>query len=292
MHRPIRHWQVGSRRLALGERTWLMAILNLTPDSFYPASRLSGEAAAVAAAEAAVAAGADILDLGAESTRPGAAPLAAEAEWQRLRAPLAAIRRHLPDTLISVDTRHAVTARAALEAGADIINDVTGLEDPAMAALVAAAGCGAVLMHRRGEFAAMHRLPPLADPVGVVREGLAGMLERSRAAGIGDEQIVLDPGFGFGKNLDENFPILAHLGDWQAFGRPLLAGVSRKSFLGHALGDAPAEARLFATVAAVTAAILGGAHLARVHDVAPCRDAARIADAVLAAAEPARPRPD
>lgn len=283
MLRPIREWRVGGRRLRLGDRTWLMAVLNITQDSFYSASRLAGAEEALAAATAAREAGADILDLGAESTRPGAVPLAPEAERERLLPALAAIRERFPEALISVDTRHAETARAALAAGADIVNDVEGLADPALAELVRASGCGVVLMHHRGDFATMHRLPPLEDPVGCVRQGLADLLARAQAAGVAADQIVLDPGFGFGKNLRENYPLFAHFAGWHAFARPLLAGVSRKSFLGEVLGGVPPDQRLFATVAAVTAAILAGAHIVRVHDVAPCRDAARVADAILAA---------
>lgn len=301
MHRPVREWQVGPHVLRLGERTWLMAVLNLTPDSFYAASRLPNLERVSAVAGEAIAAGADILDLGAESTRPGAEPVPPEIESERLIPAVEALRRHFPDTPLSVDTRRAETARAALAAGATIINDVSGLaaeggagavkvgeagvnpEALSMAAVIAQSGCGAVLMHLRGEFATMHRLPPLTDPMACVREGLAAILARARASGIRQRQIMLDPGFGFGKNLRENFPLLRHLADLDALGCPLLVGVSRKSFLGEVVGGKPPEERLFATVAAVTAAILAGAHLIRVHDVVACRDAARVADAILAA---------
>ncbi len=291
--RPIRVWQLGGRRLELGRRTLLMAILNLTPDSFFAGSRLDGEPAAMAAAEAALEAGADVLDLGAESTRPGAAALNPAEEQSRLLPVLERLRARFPQAWLSADTRHGATARAALQAGADIINDVSGLANPAMLATAAASNCGLVLMHLRGDFSTMHRLPPLADPVGEVTAGFKAILARMRAAGIDIERVVLDPGFGFGKNMAENFPLLARFDAWHALGCPLLAGVSRKSFIAYALAGTdqtgarrpppPPEARLHGTLAAVIAAILNGAHIVRVHDLAAARDAARVADAVLEA---------
>ena len=262
-----------------------MAILNATPDSFYAASRTPGPNAVAAAAVRAAAAGADLIDLGGESTRPGAQPVPVEDEQQRLIPAIVAVRHALPDMLISADTRHAATAARALAAGADIINDVTGLEDPEMAALIARSGCGAVLMHHRGEFRTMQRLPPLADPLGCVRQGLEAIAGRARTAGIAAAQVVLDPGFGFGKNLDENLPVLAGLDELHALGYPLLAGLSRKSFLRPTAppgNDAP-ESRLEASLAATTAAVLAGVHLLRVHDPAPTRAAVAFADRLLLA---------
>jgi len=295
--RPIRSWQIQGKPRELGRRTWVMAILNLTPDSFYAPSRVGPDLEAIRArAEHALAAGADLLDLGAESTRPGATPLPPDQEQARLLPALAALRRALPGVLLSVDTRHAATAARALAAGADIINDVSGLDDPAMGPLLAASTCGVILMHHRGEFSSMHRLPPLADPVACVRDGLASLAHRAARAGLAPLRLVLDPGFGFGKNLDENFPLLAHLDEFHALGFPLLVGMSRKSFLRrgpqwHPLAlpgplapgasVPPPEDRLAASLAATTAAILAGAHLVRVHDVAPTLEAARIADRVI-----------
>lgn len=279
--RPFRTWRIGETTYQLGRRSWILAILNLTPDSFYPASRTPPDPAAVCAAgAAALAAGADILDCGAESTRPGALPLSPEEEQARLLPALAALRRQFPQALLSADTRHAATARAALQAGADIINDVSGLADPALAGVCAASPCGLVLMHSRGDFATMHHLPPLADPLATVAEGLAAILERAAAAGIAAERIVLDPGFGFGKNLHENFPLLAGLDHLHRFARPLCAGLSRKSFLRLHPGQPPAD-RLPASLAAATAAALAGAHLIRTHDPAPTRQALHCADALL-----------
>lgn len=265
----------------LGRFTWVMAILNLTPDSFFPASRLGPDLEAVgAAAQAALDAGADVLDLGAESTRPGAVPLPPAEEQARLLPALSLLRSRLPGALLSVDTRHASTASLALAAGADIINDVTGLGDAAMGAVLAASACGVILMHHRGDFATMHQLPPLPDPVGHVREGLASLAHRAARSGIAPARLVLDPGFGFGKNHGENFPLLAHFDELHAEGFPLLAGLSRKSFLRRG-PDSPPDDRLAASLAAATAAVLGGAHVVRVHDVAPTREAVRIADRVL-----------
>lgn len=262
----------------LGTETGVMAILNLTPDSFFAPSRVV-EADVVERAGVALSLGADVLDLGAESTRPGAGAVPAEEEQARLLPALRALRARFPTALISVDTYHARTAEAALQAGADIVNDVTGLEDPGMGPLLAASKAGAVLMHRRGQFRDMHRLPPLADPLGSVREGLEIVLQRAVAAGVDPEQIVLDPGFGFGKNMDENLPVLAGLDRLHEFGRPLLAGVSRKSFL----GAGGAGERLPASLAAGVSAVLAGAHLLRVHDVAASVAAARFADRLLSA---------
>lgn len=287
--RPLLVWGVRDRLLGLGERTWIMAAINLTGDSFYAASRVQGREEAVAAAARAIADGADIIDLGAESTRPGATPLAPAAERDRLLTALEAVRARLPEALISVDTRHAAVAAGALDAGADIINDVTALADPGMGPLLAARGCGAVLMHHRGDFATMHRLPPLADPVGEVAAGLAAIAAGAREAGLAAEQIVLDPGFGFGKNLAENYPLLAHLERFAVEGRPLLVGLSRKSFIGHALGGTgvyPPKTRLAGSLAAAVAAVLGGAHIVRTHDVAATVEAVRVADALLVAAAP------
>ncbi len=281
-HRPTRDWHVGRKHCRLGQRTWLMAIINTTPDSFYTGSRQPDVAAVVSAAASAAADGADVIDLGGESTRPGAQPVSLEDEQARLIPAIAAVRQALPGVLISADTRHAATAERALAVGADIINDVTGLEDPGMAALIARSGCGAVLMHHRGEFATMQRLPPLADPLGCVRAGLEAIAERARGAGIAREQIVLDPGFGFGKNLDENLPVLARLDELHTLGYPLLAGLSRKSFLRASPGQGP-EHRLEASLAAATAAALAGAHLLRVHDVGATRAAVAFADRLLGA---------
>jgi dihydropteroate synthase len=295
--RPRFEWQLRSRVLALGERTRLMGVLNLTPDSF------SGDGFAERGLDAAVEAGcrlldggADILDIGAESTRPGAQPLSAEQEQARLMPALEAICRERPDAFISVDSYHASTARAAASAGAEIVNDVSGLQwDGAMAEAVRDTGCGLVLMHTRGrppEWRGMEALGRNA----MLRHVFSGLVEGLALAemmGIRSESIVLDPGFSFGKTGAENFALLAELGSLHQLGRPLLVGLSRKGFLGEAVrpvlsaektGASPAITRREATLAANVAAILAGAHLVRVHDLQETREAAAVADAVLAAA--------
>ena len=281
--RPGFVWRLRQRELPLGARTLLMAILNLTSDSFHAASRVSGERAVLARAEQALEEGADVLDLGAESTRPGAVPVNEEEETFRLVPALEAVRRRFPQAVLSVDTRHAAVARRALGVGADIINDVSGLGDAAMPALLAESGCGSVLMHLRGTLATMHQLPPQDDPLPDVLLGLRAVVERARAAGIAATTVVLDPGFGFGKNGDENYRLLAQLERLHGLGFPLLVGLSRKSFIGRTLDQAPPEARLAGTLAATAVAVLAGAHLVRAHDVAATRDAVRIADALRAA---------
>jgi dihydropteroate synthase len=302
-YRPHFDWQLRTRTLALGQRTRLMAIVNLTPDSFSgdgllgaaPSGARRGMAAAeaklaVAAAVEAVDGGADIIDLGAESTRPDATPLSSEEEQTRLLPVLEQLLRERPHAVVSVDTYHAATARAAARAGAEIINDVSGLTwDDAMAGVVAQSGCGLVLMHARGRSGEWQLLPALDSSVvvPVVFAGLCEQLVQAEAAGIGTERIVVDPGFGFGKRGTENFALLAGLGRLRELGRPLLVGLSRKGFLGEAakpvqrVGMEVADARRIATVAANVAAILAGAHLLRVHDLQATREAAAVADAVL-----------
>ncbi len=306
-YRPHFDWQLRTRKLALGQRTRLMAIVNITPDSFSgdgllgaagTATRRGMAAAetklAVAAAIEAVDGGADIIDLGAESTRPDATPLSSEAEQARLLPVLEQLLRERPHSVVSVDTYHAATARAAARAGAEIINDVSGLTwDHAMADVVAQSGCGLVLMHARGRSGEWKSLPALDSNlvVPVVFAGLCEQLAQAEAVGIRTERIVADPGFGFGKRGAENFALLAGLGRLRELGRPLLIGLSRKGFLGEAVKPVQAkdldlrEARRTATVAANVAAILAGAHIVRVHDLQATREAAAIADAVLNAGD-------
>lgn len=296
-------WSLRTRGLALGERTAIMAILNVTPDSFSGDGLLKSQAGSVrasvvAAALSALDAGADILDLGAESTRPGAVSLSAEAEQQRLLPALEAVLLACPGAIVSVDTYHASTAKAAVQAGAEIINDVSGFAwDPRMAESIAAAGCGLVLMHTRGGPGDWSSQRPL-EPGSVLPTVFAGLCERlalAEAAGIASDRIVLDPGFGFGKLGGENVEMLAGFDRLAQLGRPLLAGLSRKRFLSEVGRPSPttpeapasasvfAEARRFPSVAGNVVAVLGGAHVVRVHDVAETRQAVAVADAVLAA---------
>ena len=291
--RPLSTWRLRRRNLPLGERTLVMAILNLTPDSF-SGDGLSSRAlpAIVRAALSRLDEGADILDLGAESTRPGAVPVADAVEVRRLMPVLEAVLRERPDALISVDTYHAATAKAALAAGAEIVNDVSGLMwDMKMAEVVARAKAGVVLMHTRGTPADWHLQDPLADAevLPMVSSGLRERLQRAAEAGMAAEQTVLDPGYGFGKRKDENFVLLAGQHELLKLGRPLLAGLSRKSFLGKLVAHLHPESlpapltRLNAGIAANVAAMLGGASILRVHDVTAAQEAAALVDAVLAA---------
>jgi len=301
--RSLTRWQLRSRSVELGRRTLVMGIVNVTPDSFSDGGQFFDPQAAIAHALALLDEGADLLDLGAESTRPGSraggaagSPLAplvsAEAEQVRLLPVLEGILRARPGTIVSIDTYKAATARAALAAGAEIVNDVSGfLWDPEMAEVCAESGCGVVLMHTRGRPEEWRAQPPLAPDalLAAVRQGLTAGLTAAAEASIAPESIVLDPGYGFGKGLEGNYALLARQAELLSLGCPLLAGLSRKSFLGRTLAplfggnDAPVEKRESASVAALVAAILHGASIVRVHAVRPAVEAALIADAVLAA---------
>jgi dihydropteroate synthase len=298
--RPCFDWHLRTRILPLGQRTLIMGILNVTPDSFSDGGHFySPEDApdrAIAHALHMLDEGADILDIGGESTRPNAIPLTPEEEQSRILPVIEAILKLHPQTILSVDTFHASTARAAIDAGAEIVNDVSGHQwDPAMSATCAQLGCGTILMHTRGRPHDWPHQPPLANAevLPIVLTGLRDRLEAATTAGIPLNKIVLDPGFGFGKRFSENYPLLAHLDQLHQLNRPILAGVSRKSFLAKALTQTltesqailnqtpPQQDRLNATTAANTAAILAGAHILRVHDVRPAAEAATIADRIL-----------
>jgi dihydropteroate synthase len=301
--RKITRWQLRIRSVELGRRTLVMGIVNVTPDSFSDGGAFFRPENAVAHALTLLDEGADLLDLGAESTRPGsraggavgtpqAPAVSSELEQARMLPVLDGILRARPGTIVSVDTYKAATARAALAAGAEIVNDVSGfLWDPAMAAVCAEAGCGVVLMHTRGrpdEWRAQPALAPSAL-LAVVRDGLQTNLETAAEANLAPECVVLDPGYGFGKGFEGNYALLARQADLLSLGRPLLAGLSRKSFLGRTLAplyggsDPPVEKREAASLAALVTAILQGSSIVRVHAVRPAVEAARIADAVLAA---------
>ena len=298
-------WRLRTRALSLGRRTLVMGVVNITPDSFSDGGLFLDAEAAVAHALKLLDEGADIVDLGAESTRPGshagdsAATVNAEEEQARLLPVLEGVLRARPDAIVSVDTYKASTARAALKAGAEIVNDVSGLSwDAEMAHVCAEFGAGVVLTHTRGRPEEWRAQPQLAPDalMAMVRNGLAGGLAAARSAGIPLDAIVLDPGYGFGKRFDENYALLARQAELLTLGRPLLVGVSRKSFLGHTLATidrgskkaagAPVDDCENASLAAMTAAILSGASIVRVHAVRPAVEAARIADAILAASEP------
>jgi dihydropteroate synthase len=300
-HPPARTaalWQLSTRTLELGRRTLVMGIVNITPDSFSDGGSFASPDAAIAHALTLLDQGADLLDLGAESTRPGSQaggnqPAVSAAEEQsRLLPVVEGILKARPEAILSIDTYKASTARAALATGAEIINDVSGFSwYPDMPAACAQSGCGVVLMHTRGRPEEWHTQPRLAPDalLADVHAGLAVGLEQAQQAGIAPAAIVLDPGYGFGKNFDENYALLARQHELLALGRPLLAGLSRKSFLGHTLAPlhggqpAPVTARETAGIAALVAAILHGASIVRVHTVRPAVEAAQIADAILTA---------
>jgi len=297
-------WRLRTRILDLGRRTLVMGVVNITPDSFSDGGLFLSFDAAIAQGLKLIDEGADILDLGAESTRPGSragalgaaggpnAAISADEEQARMLPVLEGILCARPDAVVSVDTYKAVTARAALAAGAEIVNDVSGFTwDPAIAEVCAEFGAGVVLSHSRGrpeDWRSQPRLEP-DSLLATMHEGLAASLAVAHLAGISTNSIVVDPGYGFGKRFGENYALLARQAELLTLGRPLLAGLSRKSFLGHTLAplfggeSAPTRARENASLAAMTAAILNGASIVRVHAVRPAVEAARIADAVLAA---------
>ncbi len=246
--RPRFQWNLGRRSLPLGERTLVMGVLNVTPDSFSDGGRYLDPRAAVDHAHALLDEGADILDIGGESTRPGKPVLNAEGavpaqqELDRVLPVLQALRRERPEAILSIDTYKSTVARAALDAGAEIINDISGLTwDPEMSALAASRRCGLILMHTRGLPSEWPSLPPLPDPVALVLDELRARAAAALQAGIAHQSIVLDPGFGFGKRLDENYPLLARFSELHALGFPLLAAVSRKGFLAHTLTERRAQ---------------------------------------------------
>jgi dihydropteroate synthase len=267
----------------LGERTLVMGIVNVTPDSFADGGlRLSPDAAEQAALAMAVE-GADVIDIGGESTRPGAADVSADEELSRILPVFKRLRGRLAVPL-SVDTRKAVVARAALDEGAALVNDVSGLRyDPALGAVAAQYRAGLVLMHSRGRSSDMYRDASYASVAGEVRAELAESLSLAMAAGVARECIVLDPGLGFAKRAEHTYAALAALPALAALDRPLLAGPSRKSFLTSAVGDRAPGERDFATAASVTAAVLLGAHIVRVHAVKDMIDVVRVADRIRAA---------
>jgi dihydropteroate synthase len=294
-------WHLRTRTLPLGRRTLIMGILNVTPDSFSDGGHFysldHAPDRALAQALAMLEEGADILDIGGESTRPNATPLTEDEEQSRILPVIEAILKQKPETILSIDTFHATTARRAIEAGAEIVNDVSGhLWDPTMSATCAELHCGTILMHTRGRPQEWPHNPPLTseEVLPLVLEGLTQCLEAATNAGIPRNKIVLDPGLGFGKKFDENYPLLAHFDQLRQFNLPLLAGVSRKSFLTRTLSQNPTLVALLnntppssqdlinATTAANVAAILAGAHIIRTHDVRPAVEAATIADRILA----------
>jgi dihydropteroate synthase len=272
---------MGDSRFPWGERTAVMGVLNLTPDSFSDGGRFTRVDRAVDAAGRMLAQGADVLDLGAQSTRPGAEEVGPQRELERLLPSLRAISAAHPNALLSIDTFHAAVAEAALEAGAHWINDVSGgRRDPAMLALAAAAGCPLVLMHSRGDSRSMDQLAHYDDVVAEVRTGLLEATEAALATGVRAMQLIWDPGLGFAKDTDHNLALLRGLALLAADGFPILVGPSRKRFIGAVLQEPRPRARLWGTAAVCSQAIAQGARLLRVHDVGPIVQVARMADAL------------
>lgn len=285
--RPRQHysWRLGNRTVELGTRTWVMGILNCTPDSFSDGGRHLDPEAAVRRLEQILQEGADCVDVGGESTRPGAEPVPADVEWSRIRPVLEAIRRLGHPALVSVDTTKYEVAIRALDLGAAIVNDVSGLAfDPRLADLAARFGAGLIVMHMQGKPRTMQQHPRYEDVVAEVGESLARSVTAAEERGVHRNQLMVDPGIGFGKTIDHNLELLRRLPALEALSRPILVGASRKGFLGRIVGiagrtaadgwpadadatTAPLEARLEASLGVHAAAALAGAHMVRVHDV-------------------------
>lgn len=319
--RAVFQWHLGRRTLELGKRTLIMGIVNVTPDSFSDGGQFLDPASAIEHALHLLDEGASILDIGGESTRPGArvtpdttidstsanlpptapltkapltnvpvtrVPVTEHEELRRVLPVISEIKKLRPDAILSIDTYRSSVARAAVAAGAEIVNDISALRwDSQMAKTIAELKCGAILMHMRGRPEEWRTLPPAGDIVLLVKRELREWSEKAVLAGIRREYIVLDPGFGFGKNFEQNYPLLSRFRDLQSLGFPLLAGVSRKSFVGRMLAangkDAALKDRLYGTLAAHTILIMKGAHILRTHDVRAAAEAARVADTILEA---------
>jgi dihydropteroate synthase len=271
----------GRSPLVLGERTLVMGILNVTPDSFSDGGARPDAPHAIADGLRMIEEGADVVDVGGESTRPGAEPLAAGEELRRVMPVVEQLAAR--GALVSVDTYKALVAREAIAAGAVIVNDVSGLQfEPELAGVVADARVALVLMHNRGRSRDMYREAVYADVVAEVSAELTAAISRATAAGVAREAIIIDPGIGFSKQAKHSFTALAHLSGLARLDRPILSGPSRKSFLTAAIGERPAAEREWGTAAAVAASVLLGAHIVRVHRVAEMVDVVRVADRIRA----------
>lgn len=267
-------WKTSRRELDLGAGPLLMAIINVTPDSFSDGGEYMEMESAIAHAEQALEQGADILDIGGESTRPGSGRVSEEEEIARV-VPLVEDLSKRFDAPISVDTSKKSVAERVLDAGAEIVNDISGLRfEPGMAEVVAERKAGIVLMHSRGEFDEMHSLEPVEDIFGEVVKGITEGIAKCRASGIEPKSICVDPGIGFGKTLEQNLELIGSLAALKEAldGMPMVVGLSRKSFIGKVLGDAPVSQRLNGTIAANAIALMNGADIIRVHDVRPHKD--------------------
>lgn len=273
-------WRCRDRAFDLAARPLVMGVLNVTPDSFSDGGRYVDPLAALERAHRMIGEGADLIDVGAESTRPGAAPVPADEQWRRLAPVLSTLVAG--GAVVSVDTASAAVANRALAAGAHAVNDVSALSDPDMAAAVAASGSGLVLMHMRGTPTMMQQDPRYDDVVAEVRDHLAGRVRAARAAGIEAGRIAVDPGIGFGKTVAHNLELIAGLGALRSLGHPVLVGLSRKRFIGAVL-DAAIDERLEGGLAAGAIAVFAGADILRTHDIAATVRAARMAAALRGA---------
>ena len=273
-------WHLRDKTFAWGQRTYLMGVLNVTPDSFSDGGQFDTVETAVAQARHLVAAGIDILDVGGQSSRPQAVEVSLEEELHRVLPVVIALRREC-QTPISVDTTRAAVAQAAVEAGADVVNDISGgTYDPEMLPTVARLGVAIVLMHLRGTPQSMQQLTNYTDLIGEIHYFLEQRIQAAIAVGIDFTKIAIDPGIGFAKTGAQNLEILRHLGKFRSLGCPILVGLSRKSFIGHILNQPDPQARVWGTAAACAGAIAGGADLLRVHDGPQMRDVCRVADAL------------
>jgi len=274
------------RSLVVGERTLVMGVLNVTPDSFSDGGRYAEADAAIARARQMVSEGAAIIDIGGESTRPGAETVPWEEEWRRVGPVLKAFASSSP-VPVSIDTRNPEVARRAIAAGADLVNDVSGLSDPAMRTVVTVSGASAVVMHMRGTPTTMVALSRYRDVRGEVFEELARATGAAEAAGVPPERLLVDPGLGFSKTPAQSMELLAHVGELRSLGYPVVVGASRKSMIGALLDGAGPSERLEGSLAAAVVAALQGAHIVRAHDVGPTVRALRVADAARPGREPA-----
>ena len=279
--RTTGEWKIARRSLTYGERTLVMGVLNVTPDSFSDGGEFFSLAGALAHAEQMIDEGADIIDIGGESTRPGSNFVSEEEELCRV-IPVIERLANL-STPISIDTTKPEVARIALQAGAEIVNDISGLRfETALARVALDANAGLVLMHSRGTPRDMQQLPPMAHAVEEVISGLQHSLKLAESCGLARENIAIDPGIGFGKTVEQNLELIVGLDQLthQFPDTPVLIGTSRKSFLGKLLNGAPADERVYGTIATIVAAVLNGAHIVRVHDVKSAVEAIKIADAI------------
>src|SRR5437667_4712999 len=279
---PVRQWKLARHSLPYGERTLVMAVLNITPDSFSDGGEFFSLDSAIAHAEQMIVEGADLIDIGGESTRPGSAFVTEEEELQRVIPVIERLAARSP-VPISIDTTKSAVARAAIEAGAEVVNDISGLRfDPLIADEAARAKAGLVLMHSRGTPKDMQQLPPVDDIMSEVISELRKSVAVAEERGVPRDRIAIDPGIGFGKTLAQNVELITKLdqlaSEFAEF--PILIGTSRKSFIGKLLDNAPADERLHGTIASVVASVLNGAHIVRVHDVKAAVEAVKVADAL------------